>query len=51
MSGKVGAAAGAGAAGAIADQEAAGAAKSLVNASNIRLKMEKAGEDNAMGLI
>ncbi|WP_170289225.1 hypothetical protein [Massilia sp. YMA4] len=51
MAGKVGAAAGVGAAGAIADQEAAGAAKSAVNASNIRLKMEKAGEDNAMGLI
>jgi hypothetical protein len=47
----VGAAAGVGAANAIADQEATGAAKTAVNASNTRLKMEKAGQDNAMGLI
>jgi len=47
----VGAAAGVGAANGIADQEAAGAAKTALNASNMRLKMEKAGEDNALGLI
>jgi hypothetical protein len=40
-----------GAAGGIADQEAAGAAKEALNASAIKLKLEKAGQDNALSLI
>ncbi len=43
--------AGIGAMTAIGDQEAAGAAKEAINASNMRLKMEKVGQDNALALI
>jgi len=35
----------------IADQEAAGAAKEALNADAIKLKLQKAGQDNALSLI
>ena len=51
MSGMTAIASWVGAGGAIADQEATSAAKEAVNASAAKLKLAKAGQDNALSLI
>ncbi|MGI4938337.1 MAG: hypothetical protein ACRYF5_16590 [Janthinobacterium lividum] len=47
----VGAAAGVGSAAGIVDQEMTAKAKEMLNADNAKLKLEKAGQDNALQLI